>query len=402
MFIHIITKFDILIIRGVIFLKKLIWLIIFFLICTTKVYATNDANVIKNAKSGVLMDASTGTLLYEKDKDKKVAVASMTKMVTQILILENIESGNLSWDEEVTASSNASGMGGSQIYLETGEKMTVKELMKGITMASANDATVAMAERLAGTEENFVKLMNQKVKELGLKNTNFVNSTGLDENNHYSSAYDMALIAKELLSHEQILEFSSLYEDYLRVNTQNKFWLVNTNKLVRFYEGADGLKTGFTDNAGYCMAVTAKRDNMRLIAIVLGEETGKQRNAETMELLDYGFNLYKVDLVRSKDDEVGSIKLDKANKEKISIYPKEDITVLGKKSEASLNYDVELDLYDVNLPLKKNEVVGKILVKNGNKIVSEVDAVVIEDIDSLGFFKLLINIFKSVLTGQLK
>lgn len=347
------------------------------------------------------MDASSGTILYEKNKDEKVAVASMTKMVAQIIILENIESGNLSWDETVTTSSNASGMGGSQIYLETGEKMTVRELMKGITMASANDATVAMAERIAGTEENFVKLMNKKVKELGLKNTNFVNSTGLDEKNHYSSAYDMALIAKELLSHNQILEFSSLYEDYLRADTQNKFWLVNTNKLVRFYEGADGLKTGFTDNAGYCMAVTAKRDNMRLIAIVLGEEAGKQRNAETMELLDYGFNLYKVDLVKSRDDMVGIAKLDKANKDKIKIYPKEDITILGKKTEVSLNYDIELKLTDVNLPLKKNDVVGKIFVKNGEKVVREVDAVVIEDIDSLGFFKLFINIFKSILTGSL-
>jgi len=367
----------------------------------SNVNATNEKNIIPNAKNGVLMDASTGTILYEKNKDEKVAVASMTKMVSQIIILENIESGNLSWDEVVTASSNASGMGGSQIYLETGEKMTVRELMKGITMASANDATVAMAERIAGTEENFVKLMNQKVKELGLKNTNFVNSTGLDEDNHFSSAYDMALIAKELLSHEQILEFSSLYEDYLRENTQNKFWLVNTNKLVRFYEGADGLKTGFTDNAGYCMAVTAKRDNMRLIAIVLGEKTGKVRNAETTQLLDYGFNLYKVDLVRSKDDIVGTTKIDKADKELINIYPKEDITILGKKSDASLNYDITLELNKIALPLKENDVVGKIVVHNGNKTVREVDAIVIEDINSLGFIKLFINTLKGILTGQL-
>jgi len=382
-------------------MKKILCILVLFFMIYSNVNATNEKNIIPNAKNGVLMDASTGTILYEKNKDEKVAVASMTKMVSQIIILENIESGNLSWDEVVTASSNASGMGGSQIYLETGEKMTVRELMKGITMASANDATVAMAERIAGTEENFVKLMNQKVKELGLKNTNFVNSTGLDEDNHFSSAYDMALIAKELLSHEQILEFSSLYEDYLRENTQNKFWLVNTNKLVRFYEGADGLKTGFTDNAGYCMAVTAKRDNMRLIAIVLGEKTGKVRNAETTQLLDYGFNLYKVDLVRSKDDIVGTTKIDKADKELINIYPKEDITILGKKSDASLNYDITLELNKIALPLKENDVVGKIVVHNGNKTVREVDAIVIEDINSLGFIKLFINTLKGILTGQL-
>ena len=260
-------------------MKKIIILLLVFLISISCVYAKEeDKNIIKNARSGILIDASSGQVLYEKNKNNEVAVASMTKMVAQIIILENIENGNLKWDEVITASSNASGMGGSQIYLQTGEKMTVRDLMKGISMASANDATVALAERIAGSEDDFVKLMNDKVKELGLKNTTFKNSTGLDAPGHYSSAYDMAMIAKELLSHEQILEFSSIYEDYLRTNTPNKFWLVNTNKLVRFYEGADGLKTGFTDNAGYCMAVTAKRDTMRLIAIVLGEESGKVRN----------------------------------------------------------------------------------------------------------------------------
>ena len=174
-------------------------------------------------------------------------------------------------------------------------------------------------------------MMNEKVKELGLKNTHFVNPTGLDEENHYSSAYDMGMIAKELLTHEEILEFSSVYEDYIRQDTPNKFWVVNTNKLIRFYEGADGLKTGFTDNAGYCMAVTAKRDDMRLIAVVLGEETGKERNEETSELLDYGFNMYKVDLVKSKDEIITDIKIDKGDKEKISLSAKEDLLVLKKK-----------------------------------------------------------------------
>ena len=212
-------------------MKKILFFVVAVFISTINVYANNnDASIIKNARSGILIDASSGTILFEKQKDEKVAIASMTKMVAQIIILENIEEGTLSWDEVVTASSNASGMGGSQIYLQTGEKMTVRDLMKGITMASANDATVAMAERISGTEDNFVKLMNKKVKELGLENTVFKNATGLDEDGHYSSAYDMAIIAKELLKYEQILEFSSVYEDYLRQDTDNKFWLVNTNK----------------------------------------------------------------------------------------------------------------------------------------------------------------------------
>lgn len=382
-------------------MKKLFCLFLLLLLLIPKVYANKENNIIPNAKSGMLVEASTGQIIFEKNKDEKVAVASMTKMVAQILILENIESGNLKWNEIITVSSNAAGMGGSQIYLQTGEKMSVRDLMKGITMASANDATVAMAERIAGTEDNFVKMMNDKVKKMGLKNTVFKNSTGLDENGHYSSAYDMSVIARELLRHEEILKFSSVYEDYLRVDTPNKFWLVNTNKLVRFYEGADGLKTGFTDAAKYCMAVTAKRDNMRLIAIVLGENSGKVRNQETMELLDYGFNLYKVDLIKDKNDVIGELKIDKANKDKVKVYAKDDITILGKKSDVSLNYDIELKMNDVKLPLKKNNVVGKITVKSGNKNIKEIDAIVKEDISKISFINLFGKTLKDILSGDI-
>ena len=382
-------------------MKKIICFLFVFFLLITNVYANNEEKLIENANSGILIEASSGEILFEKKKDEKVAVASMTKMVAQIIILENIENGNLSWDEKIKVSSNAAGMGGSQIWLQPGEEMSVRDLMKGITMASANDATVALAERIAGTEEAFVKLMNDKVKELGLKNTHFVNPTGLDEENHYSSAYDMAMIAKELLNHEQILEFSSVYEDYIRVDTPNKFWLVNTNKLVRFYEGADGLKTGFTDNAKYCMAVTAKRDNMRLIAVVLGEESGKVRNSETMELLDYGFNLYKVDLVKSKTDKVGSLKLDKSTKENVDVFPQRDITILGKKSDVSLNYDIEIKINNNTLPLKKGDVVGKIIIKNGNKTVKEENAIINEDIEKMGFLQMLGKTLKDIVTGEI-
>lgn len=382
-------------------MKKIICFLFVFFLLITNVYANNEEKLIENANSGILIEASSGEILFEKKKDEKVAVASMTKMVAQIIILENIENGNLSWDEKIKVSSNAAGMGGSQIWLQPGEEMSVRDLMKGITMASANDATVALAERIAGTEEAFVKLMNDKVKELGLKNTHFVNPTGLDEENHYSSAYEMAMIAKELLNHEQILEFSSVYEDYIRIDTPNKFWLVNTNKLVRFYEGADGLKTGFTDNAKYCMAVTAKRDNMRLIAVVLGEESGKVRNSETMELLDYGFNLYKVDLVKSKTDKVGTLKLDKSTKENVDVFPQRDITILGKKSDVSLNYDIEIKINNNTLPLKKGDVVGKIIIKNGNKTVKEENAIINEDIEKMGFLQTLGKTLKDIVTGEI-
>ena len=209
------------------------------------------------------------------------------------------------------------------------------------------------------------------------------------------------LIAKELLKHEQILEFSKVYEDYIRQDTPNKYWVVNTNKLVRFYEGADGLKTGFTDNAGYCMAVTAKRDGMRLVAIVLGEESGKVRNQETSELLDYGFNLYKVDVVKNKSDIIQEIKIDKGTKNKVSLSPKEDIVVLKKKSEISKKYDLDVKLEKIKLPLKKGDVIGKVLVKDNNKTIKKVDLIVNEDVKKLGYFKTILVTLKDILLGNM-
>ena len=361
-----------------------------------------DTSLIPNATAGILMDATTGEIIFEKNKDEKLAVASMTKMVAQIIILESIESGKIKWNDIVTASANASGMGGSQIYLTTGEEMTVEDMMKGISMASANDATVAMAEFIAGSEVEFVEMMNKKVKDLGLKNTFFKNCTGLDEEGHYSSAYDMAIIARELLKHEKILEFSSVYEDYLREDTDNKFWLVNTNKLVRFYEGADGLKTGHTDAAKYCLAATAKRDDFRLIAIVLGEDNSGVRNSETMSLLDYGFNNYKIEILKTKDDIVKEISLDKATSPKISLVPLNDIAILSKKSADTKKYTYDIKITNNNLPLKIGDEVGKIIVKDSdnNKVKEEV-LTVTENVDKLNFLELFGKTLTDMILGNM-
>lgn len=355
--------------------------------------------LIPNAKQGLLMEISTGEIVFEKNIHERVAVASMTKMMSQIIILENIEKGNIKWNQKIKVSSNAAGFGGSQIYLQPNEVMTVKDLFKGVSMASANDATVALAETIAGTEEEFVKQMNQKAKEYELKNTNFINSTGLDEENHYSSAYDMGVIARKLLEHEQILEYSSLYEDYLRVDTPNKFWLVNTNKLVRLYEGADGLKTGHTDAAKYCMAVTAKRNNMRLLAIVLGEETAKVRNEETTNLLDYGFNMYKIKLIHKKDEIIDKINIEKANEKEIKIYPKKDITILEKKTDVNKKYDTKIEIDELSLPLKEKEKVGKITILNENKPIKEIDLIVKENIKKNNFITLYLHLLQDIITG---
>lgn len=357
--------------------------------------------LIKGAVSGVLMEESTGEIIFEKNMDEQVPIASMTKMVAQIIILENIEAGKIKWDDVVTVSKNAADMGGSQIYLSFNEKMSVKDLFKGISMASANDGTVAMAEYISGSEEKFVKLMNKKVQELGLKNTVFKNCTGLDEDGHYSSAYDMAMIAKELLSHKEILNFSSVYEDYLRVNTPNKFWLVNTNKLVRLYDGADGLKTGHTDNAGYCLAVTAKRDGMRLIGVVLGEETAKIRNSEASGLLDYGFSNKKVQQIKKESEIIKTIELEKATNNKINIYSKQDVNILQDKGVSNKKYDVSTKINKINLPLKKNQVVGSLIVKEKGKKVYEGDLIVREDVDKLGFIKLLFRNMQGIVVGEI-
>lgn len=378
----------------------LIILLIPFNLIPTNVFAKDE--LIPNGESGILITADSGKIVFEKEKDKRVSVASMTKMVAQIIILEEVEKGNIKWDDVVTVSRNASDMGGSQIYLEEGEKISVEDLMKGISVASGNDATVAMAEYISGTEEKFVKRMNKKVKELGLKNTHFTNATGLDVEDHYSSSYDMAMIARELVvNHPKILEFSSIYEDYLRENTKNKFWLVNTNKLINFYEGADGLKTGHTDAAGYCLAATAKRNDLRLIAIVLGEKDSKVRNTETMSLLDYGFNNVKLKRILDKGTVVKKIKITKADKDVIKVKLKNNLNVVENVDSNNKNYKFNVKVEDINIPLKKNTTVGKIEVLYKGKLVSTGELTVDEDIQKSTYLDLFKKNLVDLVVGNI-
>ncbi len=384
-------------------MKKVLCVFLLLLVVfsiSPKVYASSD--LLQNAKAGLLMDVGSGSIIYEKNINEKLAVASMTKMMGMILVMEALEDGSLRLDEKVKASKNAAGMGGSQIWLEEGEEITVLDLIKGIMMASANDGIVCMAERLGGSEKNFVDMMNKKAKELGLKNTHFVNPTGLDEDNHYSTAYDMAQIARELLKHEDILKYTSIYEDYLRKGTSREYWLVNTNKLIASYKGADGLKTGMTDNAGYCMAVTAKRNGMRLLAIVLGEKEGKVRNKETAELLDYGFNLYEVTTIKKKGEVLGNIKIDKANQKDIEIIAHDDVTILKKKSDKKQEYKSSVELNTLKLPINKGDTIGKLVVRDqvGNKI-DEIAITVGSDIKKDNFFNIFMKVMKSMIQGEL-
>lgn len=381
-------------------MKKILILMLFILFIPV-VKAEEIEDLAPNATSAIMIEASTGEILFRKNENEKLAPASMTKMMSMLLIMEEIEKGNLKWDEIITASANASGMGGSQIFLEAGEKMTVTELLKGIAIASGNDATVALAERISGSEEAFVKRMNERAKELGLKNTNFVTSTGLDADNHYSSAYDMVLIAKELVKHEKVLEYTGTYEDYLRTNSSSPFWLVNTNRLVRFYSGVDGLKTGYTSSAGYCLTATAKKDGMRLITVVMNEPDTNKRSADTSKMLDYGFNVYMVRNIIDENTVIDTAEVELGKKLNTDIVSKETITILNKKSDEIRNITYEVETDTIVAPVKKGDKIGTINIIEDGKIISSVDATVKEDIEKAGFFTIFIRNLKEILSGSL-
>lgn len=386
-------------------MKKVVsyFLVIILITFPSLILAVNskdEINITKNAKSAIMIEATTGEILYNKDANKIVSVASLTKMMSLILFFEFMEKGGMTYDETITISENAKNIGGTQIWLDVGEKISVEDLLKGIVMASANDATVALAERVAGTEEAFVNQMNKKVKELGLKNTNFKNCTGFDEKEHFSTAYDMAIIAKELINHEEIFNFSSIYEAYIRENTNNKTWIVNTNKLVRFYDGADGLKTGWTEEAGSCMAVTAKKNNLRLIAITLGYANTTTRNAEAMELLNYGFNQYKVNLLYKKGSVVGTTTLDKAQAKEIKLISSEDILILQKKTEENKKVTTEIKLNNISFPIKKGDTLGIVYIKEGRSTLKKANLVAEKDIKKVSIVNLYFNNLKNILTGN--
>lgn len=375
---------------------KKILILIFLLILIPVVKAEEIEDLAPNAKSAIMIEASTGEILFQKNAYEKLPPASMTKMMSILLILEEIEKGNLKWDDEIVASETAASMGGSQIFLEAGEKMTVTELLKGISIASGNDATVAMAEKIAGTEEAFVKRMNERAKGLGLKNTHFVNSTGLDIDNHYSSAYDMSLIAKELVKHEKILEFTGTYEEYLRKDSDNPFWLVNTNRLVRFYKGVDGLKTGYTSSAGYCLTATAKREDMRLITVVMNEPDTSKRSSDTTKMLDYGYNVYTVENIIDNSTTIDKKKVELGKKEEVDIISKETITILSKKSDKDRNIVYKANIDKIVAPVKKGDKVGTIDILEDNKVISTIEATVKEDINKASIFTILYRNIKNI------
>lgn len=376
-------------------MKRSIVMIITALIISATIIPTPSfasevkVDLAENAKSAILIERDTGTVLFEKNSDERLSPASMTKIMTMLLIMEALEDGKIQWNEKVRTSEYAASMGGSQVFLEEGEEMTVDELLRAISISSANDASVAMVERIAGSEKQFVKMMNQKAKELGLKDTKFQNATGLPAKNHYSSARDMAILAKELLKHEKITNYTSQYESYLREGTDKKFWLVNTNRLVKFYPGVDGLKTGFTKEAKYCLTATAKKGDMRVIAVVFGAPTSKERNKLITEMFDYAFSQYETKQFYAKGDELGKVTVEKGQQRNIKIAAGESISLLTKKGEKMDDVKTSLKLNKhIQAPIKKGDEIGKIvLIKNG-KVLSENSAIAAENVKPASWWTL--------------
>lgn len=358
--------------------------IVFILISLFSFIFIKNVNAVEmdiSAKSAILVDFNTGKVLYSKNENEPLAMASMTKVMSMLLIMEKIDDGSLKYDDIVEISTESSSMGGSQIFLNPGDKYKVIDLLKGVAMASANDAVVALAEKTYGSKEHFIEAMNKKAESLGLKNTHFVNVHGLDEEGHYSSAYDMSVMARELLKHEKILDFTRVYEEYLTKPDGSQIWLVNTNKLVRFYDGVDGLKTGFTQNAGYCLTATGKKNNLRLISVVMGEESIEKRSSDTVKLLNYGFNTFKVNLIKNKSEIIGKVNVQKGKKENVDVVLVNDLIELLNASDKPSNYKFKILVDKITAPVKKGDVIGKVKVLNDNGIlISQVDITVNENV----------------------
>lgn len=380
-------------------MKKCLLIIMAFCLFVSNVKAEED--YAPGAKSAILVDSATGKVLFEKNADEALAPASMTKLGSMLIIMEAIDNGSLSLDDEVTISEEAANMGGSQVFLEAGEVYKVHDLLKGVAIASGNDAVVALAEKVAGSQNEFVAMMNERFKEIGAKNTNFVNAHGLDAEGHYSTARDMSIIARELLKHEKILEYTSIYEEYLEKNDGTKTWLVNTNKLVRFYDGVDGLKTGYTTTAGYCLTATASKDNFRLISVVMGEETSEARSSDTVKMLNYGFNTYKINVIKKNDEVLGKVRVDGGKQDYAEIVLLKDATELLKNTEEVSDYQFKLKVNNIKAPVKPGDIVGSALIidSDGN-IIDEVDVTVKNAIKKASILDYLLKNIKILGAGK--
>ena len=347
------------------------------------------------AKSAILMEVKTGKILYEDNADEKLAPASITKIMPLLLIMEALDRGDLSLETVINASEHACSMGGSQIWLEPGEGMTVDDLLKATVIASANDACVALGEAVAGSEEGFVALMNQRAKELGMNNTHFVNATGLDAEGHLTSAHDVAIMSAELIKHELIKNYSTVWMDSLR---DGKSELVNTNKLVRFYEGTTGLKTGTTGIAKYCLSATAQRNGMELVAVILAGETSNDRFNGAKKLLDFGFANYTFRDLDANLKDGTQIEVENGVKKKVFVTSNGTVNVLTPKTEAEKIVRKTEWNENITAPIKTGDVLGYVNVYNGDTEVGRIELIAAEDVEKVNLWVTIKWILKGVIS----
>ncbi len=373
-------------------MKKFLALFLATLLLTLSLTATvsADANRKFDAKSVILMEASTGKVLLEDNADSPLPPASVTKIMTLLIVMEAIENGKISFDDKVTVSNNAASMGGSQVYLEPGEEMSVDEMIKCVVVSSANDAAVALAEYVAGSEELFVEQMNKRATELGMNNTHFENTNGLDDtvSNHVTSARDIAIMSRELIRHPKILEYSSIWMDTIR---DGAFTLTNNNRLIRFYSGANGLKTGSTSKAGFCISATALRDNMQLIAVVMGAPNRDTRNEIAKKLLDYGFASYSVASFEPR--ELEPIRLLGGLTDTVKIGYGEFSAIVGKGKASAVEKKITIP-ENLTAPVREGDVVGEVEYLLDGEVIGKADITALESADKISYFGVLLGILK--------
>ena len=383
-------------------MKKLVSFIMAILIAIMPMnlsFANEDnAPLSVSSKSAILMDVGSGQILYEKNAHDKLPPASVTKVMTMLLICEALDSGKITLDDSVQISENAASMGGSQIFLEAGEVQKVDTLLKGIAVASANDGCVAMAEYIGGSVESFVDMMNAKAKELNMKDTNFVNTNGLPVDNHYTSAHDIAIMSRELLKHDVISKYLTTWMDQVVVGKkQITVGLANTNKLIKHYQGATGVKTGFTQQAKYCLSASAKRGDTHLVAVTLGAETSPERFKDATSLLNFGFANYESVKLCSKNDNIATLTLDKADEQKINLVAKEDLSVLIKKG-GNKDFTRKIKVNEnPTIPIKKGTNLGYVEIYQGKTLVGKVDLVNTKYIQKASYLKMLQRVIDEML-----
>lgn len=380
-------------------MKKVIcfFICVCFMMQSVVVFAEGNTDLGLNAKSAILMEESTGNILYESNPDERLPIASVTKVMTMLLIMEAVDSGKISLDDMVTVSENAMSYGGSTMFLETGEQLTVNDMLKGIAVASANDGCVAMAEHLAGSESAFVDMMNEKAKELGMENTHFMNTNGLDEDDHYSSARDVAIMSRELMKHETIFNYTSIWMDTLR---GGKFQLANTNKLIRFYDGANGLKTGSTSKALCCLSAAAKRNDMQLIAVVLGAPTSAERFASAKSLLDYGFANYAVNTQITAGDEVQKIAVEKGVDKEVDVVAGDSCSTLVKKGqEDNITKEIKID-ETITAPIEAGQKIGTMTISRDGEVIADIDLNASSAVEKKGIGLIIKDFFATIFFGS--